>query len=480
MVRYILLAHRYLGIGLGLLMFCWCVSGIVMMYVGYPRLSQKDRLSALPDLKLEACCQINLSDQKTVDGLTIAMMAGKAVLRIEEPFSTVTLTNGRQVKTINHELILRDYLKINELTEKFHYLGLIERDQWTVAGSYDRHRPLHHYGLKDKSRTEIYISSQTGEILQMTISSQRFWNWIGAVTHWIYPAILRQNPALWTQVVIWLSIFGTFLTLTGIYMGLKQFRKGKNKWSPYKGYAYWHHISGLLIGLLILTWVFSGLLSMTPYGLLDHTPAKTEREILKGGPVTLKILQSAIAGLNRFPEKIPAGTKRLKISMFAGKAFITTFDHKEQRLRLRAKDLTESPLSMDRLQSLVNSFMPEHNILSFDRISTGDSYYYSHHRKKHFPVYRVIFNDSDQTRYYLDDRDGSLLQKTDQNGKIYRWLFNGLHRWDFSNAVRSRPFWDMLILPFMGLMTFSCFTGFYLGCKRLTRRKKITKKPQVK
>ena len=47
MIRALLLLHRYLGIVVGVLMLMWCVSGVVMMYVGYPALDPGVRLSRL-------------------------------------------------------------------------------------------------------------------------------------------------------------------------------------------------------------------------------------------------------------------------------------------------------------------------------------------------------------------------------------------------------------------------------------------------
>ena len=42
--------------------------------------------------------------------------------------------------------------------------------------------------------------------------ASRVLNWLGAVPHWLYPTILRQDATLWSQVVIWTSLIGTFLT----------------------------------------------------------------------------------------------------------------------------------------------------------------------------------------------------------------------------------------------------------------------------
>ena len=52
--RWLLLTHRWLGIGLCLFFLTWFVSGMVMMYVGYPKLTHAERLHHLPTLDANA------------------------------------------------------------------------------------------------------------------------------------------------------------------------------------------------------------------------------------------------------------------------------------------------------------------------------------------------------------------------------------------------------------------------------------------
>ena len=56
--RVIFLLHRYFGIGLGIVVTLWCLSGFVMMYVPYPEVSIEDNLKASPHLNLSGCCQV--------------------------------------------------------------------------------------------------------------------------------------------------------------------------------------------------------------------------------------------------------------------------------------------------------------------------------------------------------------------------------------------------------------------------------------
>ena len=48
--RWTYLVHRWLGIGGCLLMLLWFVSGMVMLFIGYPKLTPGERLAALPAL----------------------------------------------------------------------------------------------------------------------------------------------------------------------------------------------------------------------------------------------------------------------------------------------------------------------------------------------------------------------------------------------------------------------------------------------
>ena len=50
-LRYLHLLHRWLGIGLFVLL--WFLSGLVMLFVGYPKLTQTERLRHLELIKLQ-------------------------------------------------------------------------------------------------------------------------------------------------------------------------------------------------------------------------------------------------------------------------------------------------------------------------------------------------------------------------------------------------------------------------------------------
>jgi hypothetical protein len=71
--------------------------------------------------------------------------------------------------------------------------GPFDYDQWTVHEQYGPYRPFYKVTLDDAAGTCIYISLRSGEVIQRTRRTERAWNWIGAVVHWINPTLLRKQ-----------------------------------------------------------------------------------------------------------------------------------------------------------------------------------------------------------------------------------------------------------------------------------------------
>ena len=89
-----------------------------------------------------------------------------------------------------------------------------------------------------------------------------------------------------------------------------------------------------------------------------------------------------------------------------------------------------------------------------------------HQEAVRLPAYRVIVNDDQPTRYYIDPISGALLKKVDGAGRGYRWLHEGLHRWDFTSTLRARPLWDFLMLGLMVGVTAVCGMGAFVAYRR--------------
>lgn len=138
-------------------------------------------------------------------------------------------------------------------------------------------------------------------------------------------------------------------------------------------------------------------------------------------------------------------------------------------IRLSGATLRRDPLPENvwsRVAKLVGS---DKTVRESGMIETGDNYYFSHHEQVSFPVYRIVFDDAERTRYYFDADTAELIQKYDSDRRWNRWLFLGLHRGDFTSLMRRRPLWDLILLPLLIGVTGGALTGVWMGYRRLAK-----------
>jgi uncharacterized iron-regulated membrane protein len=468
--------HRYLGVVLGVLMLAWFISGIVMMYVPYPQRGESERISALAPIPWDRCCNfagVRLAAGALVESAQVENVADEPVLRLStEDGPIIADLKGGQVLALGDTQANR----VAQITAE-RIMGAaplvlsadkIENDQWTVGDNSVNRRPLYRFMFNDPEATRLYISSVTGEVVVWTTRTQRFWNWLGAVPHWLYFTEFRRNGALWVQTIIWSSLLGTFLTVIGLYLGIMRFRKGKGgRLSPYHGWFYWHHITGLFFGLVTLTWVVSGLFSMQPWGFLESAGGD-ERQRLAGAYPQWGQVQRSL-------ESVRGGRMidvvSLRAAPFGGDLFWLASHRDGGVTRLDAAG-NPAPFTPDDLSRAAGLLAGGRGIRSAELVDSEDGYYFrfqgfAERDPLVLPVYRIALNDDGNTRYYLNPSTGALLLRVDAAERGYRWLFNGLHRWDFTAAIRSRPFWDILVLFLMLGSTAGVATGVYLAVRRV-------------
>ena len=472
MLRTLLLIHRYLGIALGVLISLWCLSGFVMMYVRYPELNDAERFAGMEPLDLADCCRIPADFGNIgIERFRLEMLDGRPALRLMDGGAqyVIDLQRGAYRERF-YEADARSIASIAAgrfgLPGEPELLNVVEQDQWTVYPSYYPHRPLFRFSAGDSSGTEFYVSSTTGEVVQMTTFRERFWNRMGAVIHWLYPTVLRQHAYVWWQTVIWLTIFSLFLTVTGIYIGIRQYKSRRNgRRSPYRGWKLWHHYAGLVFGLLTLTWLFSGLFSVTPWGALEGRSYSAENARLSGRPLDFDTAAQFIRSLPADP--LPQSTVRVEGAVLDRQLQIIAVDDRGGRVRLNADTLEAEPLSSDFFVNAGSVMRPAAAVREAGWLTEGDAYYFSHHEPRHFPVFRIRYEDGE--RLYLDSVSGELRYGADRERRWFRWVFNALHRGDFSRLVRSRPLWDLMMWPLMLGVTVGAVSGTWIGVRRLVR-----------
>lgn len=480
MSRLVFTIHRWLGVIVGAIMTLWCLSGFVMMYSDYPRLSPAEQLRGLAPLGLTAAGgpgRAGLADDVLLSSARVEMMAGRPVLRavpaMDPAHPLAHLRAGPSAYSLADGQPLAGP-SIDEIGKVAAIFGVRSGivgpvraifptgiDQWT-AQTRKHDAPFYRADFADRNGSQIYISGKTGEVVQATTWAQRFWGWLGAVPHWLYPTILRQNGALWGQVVIWTSLAGCFLTVTGLWTGITRLRRKRDGsiGSPFGGLWWWHHIFGLWFGLLTLTWVASGLFSMNPWGFLDSMAGPAEQQRLVGRAMPWGDVREALAAL----PALPRDTVRVQAAPLGGRLFLTAIGA-DGHITRYAADGAPAPLGEAELRIALRNGPP---LASLVRLRDEDNYYYGEKLPVPLPVWRAIQNDAEQTRLYIDPASGQLIRAFDRNGRWFRWLQNGLHDLDLP-ILRKRPIWDLVVLPLLAMVTLVCATGTWMGWNKLRR-----------
>lgn len=460
LIRWTSFLHRYLGIALCVPMLMWCLSGIVMMYVPYPSLSQSAQWAGLAPVDWRGCCFL---PPKLPADFMIEMMDGKPLLL--GGGAAFDLRTGQRLAPVTPDVargVALAFARGNAIQSGNIVIDKIQRDQWTVSGEFRRDRPLYRVHLGDTADTWLYISGATGQVVQSVTGSERFWNYLGAVPHWIYFTGLRAQPVLWAQIVIWTSLAGCFLTAFGLYVGIRQWLLARraDRWSPYHGIGWWHHVPGLVFGVFLLSWVLSGLLSMNPWGLLEDDSDKPEIAALAGALLAPAAVSEAIATLRAAPTHYVS----LRAAPLAGKLYFIATDFGGARYRLDAHGQVARLTASDR--AFIARTLAGNTREQLSLLPNGDNYYFRHGADNPpLPIWRIKNAQGD--RYYIDPVSGLIVADFTAADRGYRWLFQGLHRLDFTEWLRVRPLWDIVMLVLLGGASFIAGSGLVMAARHL-------------
>lgn len=435
-MRYLHLIHRWLGIGLGLFVLLWFLSGLVMLFVSYPELTQSERIEKAAPIDLsmvklsaqQAWLSLNVPSEP--DQVRLGVLAGRPLYRFlhEDSWQAVWADDGSPT-AVSPQLL---HAVAGEWLAGSKPLAMdsIYQDQWSISSSLHAHRPLHRITLNNAADTQLYISSHTGEVVLDTSRTERAWNWLGSVIHWIYFTPLRAERELWRQLVLWLAFGGVVLAVLGLWLGIQRVRlrqpyKGKNI-TPYHGWKRWHHLAGLTAGAFCLTWLVSGWLSLTPFGWLsERALSLQEQQDWAGGKLVVHdmLLPPAVALGS-------AGIKEMEWLRFAGSTYVLGHANGRDWLLHAGDGQAVGPITTAQLQLQAVKLQPAANLFSTAWLPQGDLYYRAGRGRALWPAWRVDFSDEKQTSYYINPQTAQIVHSEDRHSRAYRWLFSGLHQLD--------------------------------------------------
>lgn len=474
--RWLYVLHRWIGIASCLFFAMWFLSGLVMIYVPYPALTRAEQLEGLTDVDWPLV-RVSPGPALSAAGIATAPRRFLLEMRGSSPVWRITPETGTEIDisaTTGKRIGLTDAIEARRNAAMFALRPVtdivsIERDQWTVAGRYDAHRPLWKATLGGPGERVLYVSSRTGAVVLDTNRYERFWNWLGSVPHWLYPTVLRQDNAAWRQVVMWVSGPCIVAAITGFWIGIIRTRLGRRRFkhdrmTPYRGWMHWHHIAGLVGGIFLIAWIFSGWLSVDPFRLFASKgigDAARSAYARAGTPPAI--------GPDLLAD-IGAGTKQVELQWLAGRAM--TIVSRADGMTAVFDAATLDPVRLDTRAIVTNArvLVPGAQIAEVERLTAPDSYWYEVGGLPALPVLRIKFDDAAQTWVHIDPATGIILGDIDARRRLYRWLFDLFHKWDFNLLTLNRPLWDIVLwgLSFAGLIT--SISGIRIGWARLRRR----------
>lgn len=500
--RWIYITHRWLGIVLCLFMALWFASGVVMMYVGYPKLTAGERLARLPDLRLPEACCISPRDAVAAAGrlpappasgdrrrpapaeapeLRLAMIGAEPYWLVGEGRrqAAVHADTGQVVTGVDGMAAIAAAAAFSPAVAP-RFVETVHQDIFTVSRALDGHRPLHRFTVDDEVGTEFYVSSRTGEVIRDSTAVERGWNYLGSILHWLYPLKGAFFDPLRPDIIIYLSLAGTVLAILGICVGLWRWRfsgcYGNGRSTPYRSrWMRWHHLSGLVFGLVTATWIFSGLLSMNPWKIFESGAIRPNPQVLAG-----TTLEQAVFRLSPGDAIAKAGfpVRELVPRLFRGEPYYLLYGASGRSVAIAASGGGEMMDMFPRadLEAAAQDLLPGYRPVRLTWLDGYDNYYYARrphtmtgHVERRLPVLRVEYDDPDATWIHLDPHTGRIHSRIDSTGRVRRWLFAFLHSFDAQGFLDRRPLWDVtLILSSIGGFVL-CLTGIVIGWRRLYR-----------
>lgn len=475
--------HRWIGIGICIVMLVWFVSGWVMAYVRFPAMPPDEKLEVLPPIAWdqvsiapgEALAIAGFSDLPLE--LRLEMSGSQPVYRIVDWHKgrhAVSAVTGKVIERVSAEQavsIVRTQLGQPQATLR---AASIDSDQWTITSSWNQDRPFHLVQLNDEASRHLYVSVATGEIVLDTGRTERVLNWFGAIPHWLYFEFLRHynREPLWRWTVYILAGAGIVVALSGLFLGVRRarwrLRYANGDWTPFAGWMRWHHVLGLLGGILLAAWMISGFWTMYPGGILKPRGiSQLEYEQYRGAGDANALSREQWRRLA--PARL-SQTRRVSFTRVGGQPLLILEALGAAPVVLNGQTGTATTFTADTISAAARGLAPNGRILRTTLLRDGDEYWHSGFRYRKVPIWRVEVDDRAGSWYHMDPDTGEISGVVDRDARINRWTVVAAHNADFHRLITtSRPLWDVVMFLVTIPAALLAATALVIGYRRLAR-----------
>jgi hypothetical protein len=510
--RLLFEVHRWLGIVLALFMFFWFVTGLVIMYTTPAAQSRSQRLAHAETLAPEAGwlslgeAWDRSAEQRKAAEVRQPKTAGNAGAK-KPPAGEAGIADARLVRSGGEPLWLIEddrgrYFALSATDGSLHDISVEQAlkiaQNWSGGDNQVMHletvdktirirnqdalSPFHHIAIDNDAGEELFISARTGEVLHASTRVDRAFYWAGNWLHLFKPLDAVGLGHIREDVQFWLGLSATIATLTGLIIGWLRWRPGfggkptysQGRTQPYREFWFkWHFWSGLIGGTVALSWAISGFIDTNPWKLFS--PANPSREELvrySGGKLPAVMRDWQPAPFESGSDIVELGWRSL-----GDEAVLLAYTRDGQR-RPQSVTNTAPQFSRNSLLAGAQRLAGDTKLEKQTLLTEYDNYYYPRHHQglveKPLPVLQVILADEAGTRLYLDPQDGRLLARLDRSRRVFRWVYSGLHHWDFG-WLYYRPVWDVWMLTWVAFGLVLGASALVVGWRRLRQTFRIKK-----
>ena len=479
MTKKIMLSlHRITGTIIALFFAMWFLTGLVLLYHSYPRLSDSDihghqeTLSdSLPDVE-----KLTSSFGDSLKGLTIREFQAQTLADISLADTTITLCadSASTLKPVTFHTAMQVARQwVNAPVGRVD--TLYERAQWILYSRYEDNLPIYRFFFNDHEQHQLYMDKQTAEVLQLTNRDSRFWAWVGAIPHKLYFPLIRKDADVWKWTITIGGLFCLLAAISGMYVGidalLHRYRTKKRWESPYKKWTYkWHHLLGLVFGIFIIAWGLSGMMAMQriPKWLVPMEGDYFFRESKMWNNRNMLPL----ADYNLDYRKLKATYPDLKQVTWTriGSIPVYRIVNGNEEICINAADTTIAELNIPiaDVERAVRKMHGDSVLFTVTTMNSYDEYYLSRDHSLQLPVYKVDIHNTDKTTYYINPKNGETKYFT-SNKRVKKWVFSGIHYLNIKWFVEHPLCWTIIIWLLCLGGAFVSLTGALLGIKYLKR-----------
>ena len=468
MLKTFVWLHRWLGIVLCLLFAIWFASGAVLLFVPFPSLDggeARARAEPVPLGQMQAAPSRAFDAIPGATSLRLVGVLGQPVYVVGSPQGdrAVSARTGAEIASLTPA-------QAGAVAARFgarppaRVVGPIRYDQWVVHQAFDHARPLYRVSLADEAGTQLYVSARTGEVVQKTRAYERAWNWLGAVVHWLYFTPLRRFFAAWDQTVWWVSLIG--LAMTGVGIGLGIYRTAKKMGSkrpavsPFKSWLKWHHILGLCGGVVVLTWIFSGWLSMDHGRLFARAATPEQRAaIYQGAPLGQMLDRVDVARLRNLQ-----GVTSVRFDVVGRTLVGAGIGPKgDQVLAGNGAILARTPAPL--IMQALKAAYPGSQVSSPKMLAPSDFYAKAEGTPPGTESYQLT--GAYRAQVFVDPATGEIAAVVNRSRAAYDWVYYALHTFNFPGLLALPVLRAIIVLPLLALGFALCITSIVVGVRRL-------------